>query len=292
MKPLGFLVSLLFHLLFLLLIVTVRFPVIELDRQPQIIQIVPMSPPLSDSPPLRVPAAVFVRPFVSRGGAQGNSRGQLSGKGNGSKTGLPTRSFSRGRSSIPTARSERPEPAIKTAAAIGSGVPDGTGKRLKLTVDLDRVAQRLREQKKAEEPAGNLGFIVGQEVEGLPFGESPAGGVSPSGDGTSSHALGGNAFFDSGGYDITPWARRMVYRVKKNWIFPPVSQYGMKGVVGIYLLIGRTGTIGNIHIRKTSGIRPFDQAAFNAIELSAPFPPLPDDFPHADLQAYLLFYYN
>ena len=84
----------------------------------------------------------------------------------------------------------------------------------------------------------------------------------------------------------------MVYRVKKNSIFPPVTGYGLKGMVGIYVLIERGGSLGQIHIRKTSGIRPFDQAAFNAIELSTPLPPLPDDFPCDDLPAYLLFYYN
>jgi len=290
MKPLGFLISLLVHLLFLLLIITVQFPVIELEVKPQIIQIVPMSPPLTDSQPLRAPAAVYVRPFVLKGGARGNARGQVSGKGAGAKAGFPPIPVSKGGSAAATARPVQPEPGISPATASGSGVPDATGKRSKLTVNLDHVSQRLREQKTVGERAGNSRFVADQEVEGLPFGAPPAGGQG--GDGTSSHALGGNAFFDSRGYDITPWARRMVYRVKKNWIFPPVSEYGLKGVVGIYLLIGRDGAIGNIHIRKTSGIRPFDQAAFNAIELSAPLPPLPDDFPNADLQAYLLFYYN
>jgi TonB family protein len=84
----------------------------------------------------------------------------------------------------------------------------------------------------------------------------------------------------------------MVYRVKRNWIFPPASAYGLKGVVGIYLLVKRDGSLSGVHIRKTSGVRPFDQAAFNAIELSLPLSPLPDDFPHEDLPAYFLFYYN
>jgi hypothetical protein len=171
-----------------------------------------------------------------------------------------------------------------------------------LTIDLGRISQRLRERKAAAERPDKPGFADDAEVGSLPFdaaaagGEgddaSRAGGGLSSGDGTSSNALGGNAFFDSRGYDITPWAKRMLYRVKKNWLFPPVSEVGLKGVVGIYLLIGRDGAIGNVHIRKTSGIRPFDQAAFNAIELSVPLPPLPDDFPHKDLPAYLLFYYN
>jgi hypothetical protein len=308
MKPLGFLISLLVHLLLLLLVITVRFPLIELDLKPQIIQIVPMSPPPIDSQPLRAPAAVYVRPFVLKGGARGNARGQVSGPGAGAKAGLSPSPVSKKGNAAPAARPMPPEPGMTPAAASGSGVADATGKRSKLTVNLDLVSQRLRESKKASERSGHAGFVTDPAVAGLPFGDpstggesgdvspaggvSPAGEVSPSGDGTSSHALGGNAFFDSRGYDITPWAKRMVYRVKKNWISPPVSEYGLKGVVGIYLRIGRDGAIGNIYIRKTSGIRPFDQAAFNAIELSAPLPPLPADFPNADLPAYLLFYYN
>lgn len=302
MKPLGFLISLLVHVLFFLLISTVPFPLLKLDVQPQIIQIVPMSPPLTVRQPLRAPAAVYVRPFVLKGGARDNARGQVSGKGAGTKASLLPGLAAKGGSAATAARPVPSAPGAAPAAGSETGLPDATGKRTKLTINLDRVSQLLREQKTAGERPERSGFAADRAVEGLPFGEPPAGGgsgdvspggdISPGGDGTSSHGLGGNAFFDSRGYDITPWAKRMVYRVKKNWIFPPVSEYGLKGVVGIYLLIGRDGAIGNIYIRKTSGIRPFDQAAFNAIELSAPLPPLPDDFPHADLPAYFLFYYN
>lgn len=292
MKPLGFLISILVHLLFFLLIIMVRFPVIELDREPQIIQIVPMSPPLALSQPLLAPAPVYVRPFILKGGA----RGPVSGKATGAKAGLSRLPFAKKESDPPSALSGKSGPGKAPEAAPGPGVQDAAGRRSKLTVDLERLSQRLREQKAAAVRPGNAGAGAGEAVEGLPFGDPSAGGegggVSPAGDGTSSHALGGNAFFDSRGYDITPWAKRMVYRVKKNWIFPPVSEYGLKGVVGIYLRIGRDGAIGSIQIRKASGIRPFDQAAFNAIELSAPLPPLPDDFPNPDLPAYLLFYYN
>ena len=293
MKPLGFLISLLIHLLFFLLILTLRFPVLELEVKPQIIQIVPLSPPLTLRRPLPAPAAVYVRPFVLQGGARGKGRGPVSGKAAGTKTGLPPGSISK-KNSEATTPPVAPTPGAAAAALPGSGLPSVSGHRSKLTIDLERISQRLREQQAAGERSDNPAFAADQPVESLPFSDPAAGGgdVSPSGDGTSSHAFGGNAFFDSRGYDITPWAKRMVYRVKKNWIFPPVSEFGLKGVVGIYLLIRRDGAIENVHIRKTSGIRPFDQAAFNAIELSLPLPPLPDDFPHKDLPAYLLFYYN
>ena len=94
MKPLGFLISILVHLLFFLLIVTIRFPVIELEVKPQIIQIVPLSPPLTLSRPLPAPAAaypagVYVRPFVLKGGPLGQDRGPVPGKGAGKNATRP-----------------------------------------------------------------------------------------------------------------------------------------------------------------------------------------------------------
>ncbi len=302
MKPLGFLISLLVHLLFFLLILAVRFPVIELEVKPQIIQIVPIAPPLILNRSLAAPAGVYVRPFVLQGGPLGRARGPVSGKGTGKNLTAPARKASKNQSAGATASSLPPEPGTALAPDSEGETRADSGRPAKLTIDLGRISQRLRERKTEGERPEKTGFVADAAGESLPFdaaaaggegdGASPAAGGPLSGDGTTSNALGGNAFFDSRGYDITPWAKRMVYRVKKNWIFPPVSGFGFKGVVGIYLLIRRDGAIGNVHIRKTSGIRPFDQAAFNAIELSVPLPPLPDDFPHQDLPAYLLFYYN
>lgn len=297
MKPLGFFISLLVHLLFFLLILAVRFPVIELEVKPQIIQIVPMAPPLVLNRSLAAPAGVYVRPFVLQGGPLGKGRGPVPGKGKGKSLAAPARAASKDRSPGASATPLPPRPGAAPAPDPVSAAKADSGRQAKLTIDMERISQKLRERKAAGEQPDKPGFTVDPGVENLPFDAAAAGGdgggdMSPSGDGTASNALGGNAFFDSRGYDITPWAKRMVYRVKKNWIFPPVSGFGLKGVVGIYLLIRRDGAIGNVHIRKTSGIRPFDQAAFNAIELSLPLPPLPDDFPREDLPAYLLFYYN
>jgi TonB family protein len=296
MKPLGFLVSLLAHLLFLLLIVRIQFPVQKIEVKPQIIQIVPMSPPLPSSRPLYAPVPVYVRPFFLKGGALGKAGGATAGQAARAKTGTRTARVPAVGRVEASGRSLQPKPGISPGQDAQARQKQIEEKRSKFSIDLGGIARKLREKS----AAGETDVIVKSSSldggEGLSFGDvPPAGegeGVSPLGDGTSSNALGGNAFFDARGYDITPWAKRMVYRVKKNWISPPASSYGLKGSVGIYLLIERDGAIRDVHIRKTSGIRPFDQAAFNAIELSAPLAPLPDDYPRADLAAYLLFYYN
>jgi TonB family protein len=308
MKPLIFLISLLGHALFLLLLVTIRFPVPDSVATPRIIQIVPMSPPPVVARPVPEPRLVYVRPFVLRGGGPVAHRRAPSAKGALPSAASPAAADRASAASPSSGSLDAPLQHMPEAALPLDGNLQPAAGSKRLAIDLGRIAKRLKPQG----PSGKAGTgsrLSARGEEGLPFGDAPPmegsfsgtggnalpgsdGAVPGGGDGTASHALAGNAFFDSRGYDITPWAKRMVFRVKKNWIFPPATAYGPKGTVGIYVLIERDGSIGQVYIRKASGIRPFDQAAFNAIGLSAPLPPLPDDFPYDDLPAYLLFRYN
>jgi outer membrane biosynthesis protein TonB len=294
MKILGFLISLLAHLLFLLLISHLRFPMIDIPAKTQIIQIVPMSPPLPVEPPAPLP--VYVRPFVLEGGAPGHARPGSSARATAGKAVFPRANALPRRVSGASGPPSPPGTGVPLAADAKTAPAPPAKNSPHLTVDLDQLSRKLKEKSASARAIFGPGFPAGPANAGLPFTDvHPAEGSSASGaggDGTASTVLGGHAFFDSRGYDITPWAKRMVYRVKKNWIFPAHSLYSWKGTVGIYLLIERNGALSRVYIRKTSNIRPLDQAAFNAIALSAPLPPLPDDFPHASLPAYLLFYYN
>lgn len=102
----------------------------------------------------------------------------------------------------------------------------------------------------------------------------------------------GSAYFDSGGYDITPWAKEVIEKVKRNWLVPIAARYGIQGITGIYLVFERNGNIGSMSLFKKSGVISFDQSATNAIISSIPFPKLPSDFPKENLPAYFFFYYN
>jgi TonB family protein len=340
MKGLIFFFSLVVHLLLLLLVVHMQFPIYNIDMKPQVIQIVPMSPPLPAGPPLRAPAfarpllpqgpvpgrpgagiaarnaapqavfparpvpakpsppaqagrpapvPVYVRPFVLKGGAPGGAQEGNSAR----KSGTPAEVAAGPGPSRPAPGAEQPTIGSgngTATAAPGSSRASEPASGPRLSIDLNRWSRQSKGNGASGGSASGPGFGAGSEDNGVPFDASGAFGVG--GDGTTSHALGGNAYFDSRGYDITPWAKRMVYRVKKNWIFPPISQYKLKGAVGIYMLIDRDGNIVKLFVRKSSGIRPFDQAAFSAIQLAAPLPPLPDDYPRADLPAYLLFFYR
>ncbi|MGE5342063.1 MAG: TonB C-terminal domain-containing protein [Candidatus Omnitrophota bacterium] len=123
----------------------------------------------------------------------------------------------------------------------------------------------------------------------LPFTDQN-NGFGAGGDGIS--AYGGGAYFNSKGFDVTPWAKRVVYSIKSNWIIPIACEAGIKGTVGIYVVFGRNGRILKLELRQSSKLGSYDQASLNAFKLSNPFPALPDNFPNPDLDAYFVFQYN
>ena len=56
--------------------------------------------------------------------------------------------------------------------------------------------------------------------------------------------------------------------------------------------INRNGQITGLAIAKTSGNPYYDQAALRAVLESAPFPPLPQDFPGSFLRVHLGFNFS
>jgi len=116
------------------------------------------------------------------------------------------------------------------------------------------------------------------------------GGGGIGGEGIQGFA--GSAYFDSGGYDITPWAKEVIEKVKRNWLVPIAAKYGIKGITGIYLVFEKNGNVSSMNLFRKSGVISFDQSATNAIISSIPFPKLPYDFPKENLPAYFFFYYN
>ncbi|MCK4815719.1 TonB C-terminal domain-containing protein, partial [bacterium] len=91
----------------------------------------------------------------------------------------------------------------------------------------------------------------------------------------------GRASFKAEGYDITPWAEKVVNRIQKNWNIPFAFAQKMsaKGVVGISVIIEKNGMLSSAKIVFTSMVLLFDEAALEALKLASPFPDLPADFP-------------
>ena len=142
------------------------------------------------------------------------------------------------------------------------------------------------DEKKLADSLQNLDQFIGRsEGSGTP-GSGTGDGDVPSGD------PGSGVFFDTQGFDLGPWANRVVAIVRSNWIVPVAAQLGVKGVVSVSFKVERSGRIIDIRVITPSGTPSFDQAAVNALKTSNPFPALPGDFPRPVLPGVFRFYYN
>lgn len=101
-----------------------------------------------------------------------------------------------------------------------------------------------------------------------------------------------NEFSQLGGYDIAPWVKEVVDRIRDNWDLPPIEESIAIGEVKIFIVIGKQGNLVALEVLKSSDFPVFDRTTTEAIRSSAPFPPLPDDFPLARLEAFLVFQFN
>ncbi|MGQ0645604.1 MAG: TonB family protein [Elusimicrobiota bacterium] len=74
-------------------------------------------------------------------------------------------------------------------------------------------------------------------------------------------------------------------RLWKNW--DGKEETGKVCVAGF--VIRRDGSVADIKLTEKSGDPSYDRQAERAVEVSAPFPPLPQDFPDPSLQVYVRF---
>jgi TonB family protein len=102
----------------------------------------------------------------------------------------------------------------------------------------------------------------------------------------------GKAYFESKGYDITPWAQKVVARINENWFVLPGFKIEENSVVGVGVIFDKYGEVISAKIKRPSEVQPLDQSALNAIKMSAPYPPLPEQFPGDQLKAFFLFNYT
>jgi len=75
--------------------------------------------------------------------------------------------------------------------------------------------------------------------------------------------------------DFGPYMRDLQQRIKRNWE-PPKGEESRRVV--ILFTIARDGRLMSKRITKSSGLAAADKAAMSAVELSAPFKPLPADY--------------
>src|SRR5208337_3264435 len=101
---------------------------------------------------------------------------------------------------------------------------------------------------------------------------------------------------DTMGVDFGPYLTRVVQIVKQNWysimpesVGPPIFK---QGKLAIEFVILKDGTVSGMMLRTSSGDVPLDRAAWGSITASAPFPPLPKEFPGKLLGLRFYYFYN
>ncbi len=89
--------------------------------------------------------------------------------------------------------------------------------------------------------------------------------------------------------DFGPYMKELQRRIKMNWDPPKGNE--SKRVVLLFT-IARDGRLLNIKVHKSSGLPAADNAAMNAVKLTAPFRPLPPEFKGQSVDIQFTFDYN
>ncbi len=89
--------------------------------------------------------------------------------------------------------------------------------------------------------------------------------------------------------DFGPYMRDLQRRIKMNWDPPKGNE--SKRVVLLFK-IAKDGRLLSCRVFKSSGLQSADNAALNAVKLTAPFRPLPADFRGSDIDIQFTFDYN
>lgn len=130
---------------------------------------------------------------------------------------------------------------------------------------------------------------------------APTGGGGSSGSRLSRGSSGyGNAGNPGGGggapgidslreADFGPYMRELQRRIKMNWDPPKGNE--SKRVVLLFR-IGKDGRLLSVKVYKSSGMPGADKAALNAVELTAPFRPLPAEYRNSSIDIQFTFDYN
>jgi TonB family protein len=122
--------------------------------------------------------------------------------------------------------------------------------------------------------------------------KSSSGAASVSGYELPRGIRGAKASFKVQGYNITPWAEKVLNKVLLNWTIPFEQVKNLRAVVRISAVIERDGELSSVQIASTSMVQVLDEAALKAMRMSAPFPQFPDDLPNKRIEAYFEFQYN
>ena len=97
--------------------------------------------------------------------------------------------------------------------------------------------------------------------------------------------------FDSKGVDFGPWLRRFKVKVERNWIIPQAALIN-RGRVVLQFIVHRDGRISDLRIVQAATVNALTTSAVNAIQMSNPTLPLPDEYPADFVLFTVTFHYN
>jgi len=89
--------------------------------------------------------------------------------------------------------------------------------------------------------------------------------------------------------DFGPYMRELQRRIKYNW-HPPKGNESRKVV--LLFKIAKNGGLLSCRVYRSSGLPAADQAALNAVKLTAPFRPLPAEYKGSNIDIQFTFDYN
>ncbi len=100
----------------------------------------------------------------------------------------------------------------------------------------------------------------------------------------------GDLQFDSKGVDFGSWIRRFTAQVYRNWFWPyrVITDHGH---VVLTFTVHKDGALNGVQVQKPS-LPSFNRSAANALNMSDPTVPLPDEYPDDELFITATFYFN
>lgn len=137
-------------------------------------------------------------------------------------------------------------------------------------------AQAEAERRKQGAPTDIWRFLEGKRFR------NPEGGLVSNRNNT--------LYYDDRGANLVPWIGRLIAEVRRNWYIPYAASYD-HGHVAIAISVLRSGDLAWLQVVVPSGVPGFDNAAVGALR-GAQLLPLPDDYPGADFEIMLVFWYN
>lgn len=199
-----------------------------------------------------------------------------------------TMPFSRGSSPerIEAAGPAQPAPTQPEEAAPPPADPARQG--LTLPESLTGL-ERANENGRNSQPSGPSTGVIADAIRNVQRYVEKEGFQNPRGG--ADQQLNQSIQFDTKGVEFGPWIRRFVAQIRRNWNVPQAAMI-LRGHVVITFNVHKDGRITDLQIVKPSAVDGFNTSAFGALASSNPTYPLPPEYPDDKAFFTVTFYYN